>query len=239
MCEQAVRLRFGHNRNQEVVPMPHHRRLIVLLLLAPLALAGCQSAYFAAMEKVGYAKRDILATRVKSASEAQQEAKQEIVSALEQFSRTVNFQGGELEAQYKRLAGKLSDSEEAAARVRTRIGEVESVGDALFREWRQELDKYASPDLRRRSEQQLRATQARYSQMLTAMRQAEARMEPALRPLRDQVLFIKHNLNARAVGGLKGEVVRVDAEVDRLVVDINRAVAEAERFVTSLDGASQ
>lgn len=239
MCEQAVRLRFGHNRNQEVVAMPHHRRLIVLLLLASLALAGCQSAYFAAMEKVGYAKRDILATRVKSASEAQQEAKQEIVSALEQFSRTVNFQGGELEAQYKRLAGKLSDSEEAAARVRTRIGEVESVGDALFREWRQELDKYASPDLRRRSEQQLRATQARYSQMLTAMRQAEARMEPALRPLRDQVLFIKHNLNARAVGGLKGEVVRVDAEVDRLVVDINRAVAEAERFVTSLDGASQ
>ena len=215
--------------------------LLAVLCLAPLSLtlSGCQSAYFAAMEKVGYAKREILASRVKSARDAQQDAKQEIVSALEQFSRTVNFPGGELEAQYKRLAGQLDDGEAAAARVRGRIGEVEDVGDALFREWRQELDKYASPDLRRRSEQQLRATQARYSQMLAAMRQAEARMEPALRPLRDQVLFMKHNLNARAVGALKGEVVRVDAEVDRLVADINRALAEADRFVKSLDEAPQ
>lgn len=235
MCEQAVRLRFGHNRNQEVVPMPHHRRLIVLLLLAPLALAGCQSAYFAAMEKVGYAKRDILATRVKSASEAQQEAKQEIVSALEQFSRTVNFQGGELEAQYKRLDGQLKDSEEAAATVRRRIAEVEDVAGALFREWQQELSQYSSADLRRRSEQQLSATRQRYAQMLAAMKQAESRMEPALRPLRDQVLFIKHNLNARAVGALRGEVTKVDAEVDRLVADINRAVAEADRFVKELE----
>jgi ElaB/YqjD/DUF883 family membrane-anchored ribosome-binding protein len=219
----------------------HRRALFAVLCLAPvlLSLPGCQSAYFAAMEKVGYAKREILASRVKSASEAQQAAKQEIVSALEQFSRTVNYQGGELETQYKRLAGKLDDSEAAAERVRSRIGDVEDVGDALFREWRQELDKYASPDLRRRSEQQLRATQARYRQMLTAMRQAEARMEPALRPLRDQVLFMKHNLNARAVGALKGEVVRVDAEVDRLVAEINRAVTEADRFVKSLDDAPQ
>jgi ElaB/YqjD/DUF883 family membrane-anchored ribosome-binding protein len=219
----------------------HRRALFAGLCLAGvlLSLPGCQSAYFAAMEKVGYAKREILASRVKSASEAQQAAKQEIVSALEQFSRTVNYQGGELETQYKRLAGKLDDSEAAAERVRSRIGDVEDVGDALFREWRQELDKYASPDLRRRSEQQLRATQARYRQMLTAMRQAEARMEPALRPLRDQVLFMKHNLNARAVGALKGEVVRVDAEVDRLVADINRAVSEADRFVKSLDETAQ
>lgn len=221
-----------------------HRRPLLIASLAfvaaaPLLLGACQSTYYAAMEKVGYAKRDILASRVKSARDAQQDAKQEIVSALEQFSRTVNFQGGELEAQYKRLDGKLKDSEEAAAKVRSRIADVQDVADALFREWRQELAQYSSADLRRRSEQQLAATQARYTQMLGAMKQAESRMEPALRPLRDQVLFIKHNLNARAVGALKGEVARVDAEVDRLVADINRAVAEADRFVKTLDEVPQ
>lgn len=213
--------------------------LVASLVIAPLLLGACQSAYYSAMEKVGYAKRDILASRVKSARDAQQDAKQEIVSALEQFSRTVNFQGGELEAQYKRLDGKLKDSEEAAAKVKSRIADVQDVADALFREWRQELAQYSSADLRRRSEQQLAATQARYAQMLGAMKQAESRMEPALRPLRDQVLFIKHNLNARAVGALKGEVARVDAEVDRLVADINRAVTEADRFVKTLDEAPQ
>lgn len=216
-----------------------HRRTLLASLAALPLLPACQSTYYAAMEKVGYAKRDILSSRVKSARDAQQDAKQEIVSALEQFSRTVNFQGGELEAQYKRLDGKLQDSEEAAAKVKSRISDVQDVADALFREWRQELGQYSNADLRRRSEQQLGATRTRYDQMLAAMKQAESRMEPALRPLRDQVLFLKHNLNARAVGALKGEVARVDAEVDRMVADINRAVAEADRFVKTLDEPPQ
>lgn len=211
--------------------------LLPLSFAALLLLSGCQAAYFAALEKVGYAKRDILSSRVKSARDAQEEAKKEIVSALDAFSRTVNFQGGELEGQYKRLNGKLQDGEEAAQSVRKRITDVQDVGDALFREWRQELAQYSNADLRRRSEEQLNDTRVRYDGMLSAMKRAESRLEPALRPLRDQVLFLKHNLNARAVSSLKGEVVRVDAEVTRLVEEINRATAEANRFVQDLDKA--
>lgn len=212
------------------------RIIACLPLFLVLALVtGCQTAYFAAMEKVGYAKRDILSSRVKSARDAQEEAKKEVVSALDQFAKTVNFAGGELESQYRRMAGKLEDSEDAAKKVRARIADVQSVGDALFSEWRQELAQYSSAELRRRSEDQLRQTRARYDQMIGAMKQAESRLEPALRPMRDQVLFLKHNLNARALASLKGEVTRVDAEVGRLVDEINRATAEANRFVNELD----
>ena len=210
-------------------------RLLCLPLGAMLLLSGCQTAYFAALEKVGYAKRDILSSRVKSARDAQEEAKREIVSAMEAFTRTVNFQGGELEAQYKRLNGKLQDGEDAAQSVRKRIVDVQDVGDALFREWRQELGQYSNADLRRRSEDQLTETRVRYDGMLGAMKRAEGRLEPALRPLRDQVLFLKHNLNARALSSLKGEVARVDSEVARLIEEINRATAEANRFVQDLD----
>lgn len=214
--------------------MPRTIACLPLFLVLAL-LTGCQTAYFAAMEKVGYAKRDILSSRVKSARDAQEEAKKEVVSALDQFAKTVNFAGGELESQYRRMAGKLEDSEDAAKKVRARIADVQSVGDALFSEWRQELAQYSSAELRRRSEDQLRQTRARYDQMIGAMKQAESRLEPALRPMRDQVLFLKHNLNARALASLKGEVTRVDAEVGRLVDEINRATAEANRFVNELD----
>ncbi len=207
----------------------------LLLFITLLSLSGCQSAYFAALEKVGYAKRDILSSRVKAARDAQQDAKKEIVNALEAFSQTVNFQGGELETQYRRLAGKLDDSEAAAAVVRKRIADVQDVGDALFREWRQELGQYSSDELRRRSEQQLALTRRRYDAMVGAMKQAEGRLEPALSPLRDQVLFIKHNLNARALASLKGEVARVDSQVSQLVTEINRAIAEADRFIHDID----
>ena len=42
----------------------------------------------------------------------------------------------------------------------------------------------------------MRQTRARYDQMIGAMKRAEGKLEPALQPLRDQVLFLKHNLNA-------------------------------------------
>jgi ElaB/YqjD/DUF883 family membrane-anchored ribosome-binding protein len=205
-----------------------------LLLLSATMLVGCQSTYYAAAEKVGYAKRDILVDRVESARDAQLEAKEEITDALAEFRKVVNFDGGELEARYKSLAAQLEDSEDAANAVHKRIRDVEDVAEALFREWRDELAQYSNVELRAKSEQQLRQTRARYDQMIGAMKRAEGRLEPALRPLRDQVLFLKHNLNAQAIAGLKGEVVQVDAQVNQLIAEIDRATAEANRFIAGL-----
>lgn len=67
------------------------------------------------------------------------------------------------------------------------------------------------------------------------MEWAESRLEPALIPLRDQVLFLKHNLNARAIAGLSSEVVSVQTNVDNLVRDMERAIAQADAFIASLE----
>ncbi|GKS57813.1 DNA repair ATPase [Nitrospira sp.] len=205
------------------------------IVFVGLTLIGCDTLYLGAMEKMGYAKRDILSSRVKAARDAQEEAKQEIQSALEQFGKVVNFSGGDLEATYKKLSGELESSEDRAEAVRKRIADVESVGDALFSEWKSELDQYSSKDLRRKSEQKYNQTRARYSEMLGAMKKSEQRIDPVLRPLRDQVLYLKHNLNARALSSLKGELVKVDAQVNQLVKDMNRSIAEADKFIQGLD----
>jgi hypothetical protein len=207
----------------------------LLYVMTVLMLPGCDTLYMGAMEKLGYAKRDILSSRVKAARDAQEEAKQEIQSALDQFGKVVNFSGGDLESTYKKLNGKLESSEEQAETVRKRISDVESVADALFQEWEKELDQYSSKDLRRKSEAKYTQTKARYGEMLAAMKKAEQRIDPVLRPLRDQVLYLKHNLNATALSSLKGEVVKVDAQVDQLVKDMNRSIAEADKFIQGLE----
>ena len=208
---------------------------ILALAATTLLLAGCETAYYSAMESVGFAKRDILASRVEAARDSQQEAKEEITDALTEFGRVVSYQGGDLEAQYRKLAAQLEDGEEAAAAVRARIRDVESVAEALFDEWQDELAQYSSASLRTQSEKQLRETRARYATLIGAMKRAESRLEPALQPLRDQVLFLKHNLNARAIAGLQGEVARVDAQVNQLVAELNAAIAEANRFIADLE----
>lgn len=212
--------------------------LAVMLLWIPLSLSSCDKAYIATMEKMGYAKRDILSSRVKSARDAQEEAKQEIQSTLEQFGKVVSYEGGDLEDTYKKLSGELEASEDSAEAVKKRIQDVESVAGALFSEWEQELGQYSSADLRRKSQAKLTQTKSRYKDMLSAMKRAEQRIEPVLKPLRDQVLYLKHNLNARALAAIKGELVKVDAQVDQLVKDMNRSIAEADKFIQTMEKES-
>ncbi len=163
--------------------------LAVMLLFMPFGLSSCDKAYMATMEKMGYAKRDILSSRVKSARDAQEDAKQEIQSTLEQFGKVVSYEGGDLEATYKKLNGELDNSEDGAKTVRKKIADVESVADALFSEWETELGQYSNADLRRKSQAKLTQTKSRYKEMLGAMKRAEQRIEPVLKPLRDQVLY--------------------------------------------------
>jgi hypothetical protein len=212
--------------------------LTALILLFPFGLSGCDTAYLATMEKMGYAKRDILSSRVKSARNAQEDAKHEIQTTLEQFGKVVSYEGGDLESTYKKLSSELDASEDSAKAVRKKIADVESVADALFSEWEQELSHYSSADLRRKSQAKLTQTRGRYKDMLAAMKRAEQRIDPVLRPLRDQVLYLKHNLNARALAAIKGELVKVDAQVDQLVKDMNRSIAEADKFIQSMEKES-
>jgi Protein of unknown function (DUF2959) len=109
-----------------------------LLVLAALVLASCQSAYYAALEKLGYPKRDLLVSRVQQARDSQQVAKEQFQSALERFRAVVHFRGGELEAKYTELNAELERSEARAQTVHQRIAAVEEVAEALFKEWEAE-----------------------------------------------------------------------------------------------------
>jgi uncharacterized protein YdiU (UPF0061 family) len=208
---------------------------MITFLTLTLGLSACDTAYIATMEKVGYAKRDILSSRVKSARDAQEDAKKEIQSALDQFGKVLAYQGGDLEDTYKKLNSELQNSEDSAETVRKRIKDVESVADALFSEWETELGQYSSANLRRKSESKLNQTKVHYKDMLGAMNRAEQRIDPVLRPLRDQVLYLKHNLNTHALAAMKGELVKVDAQVDRLVRDMNRSITEADKFIQAME----
>jgi len=207
------------------------------VLLATVLLAGCQTAYYGAMEKFGYEKRDILVSRVDDAREAQQEAKKQFESALAQFIAVTNFSGGELEQQYNKLKSEFDDSEARANTVHKRIADVERVAQDLFTEWEKELTQYTSPDLRRSSQTQLTMTRTRYQELIGAMKRAEKKLDPVLGAFRDRVLFLKHNLNARAIASLKTERARIQADIATLVADMNRSIAEADRFIKDMSAA--
>lgn len=208
--------------------------VIAIAVVAALA-SGCDSLYYKAMRKIGKEKRDILVSRVKDARSSQAEAQQEFKSALERFQAIVQAEGGSLEQKYKQLNEELQRSEDRAKKVKDRIDAVRDVSKDLFKEWNDELGKYSDRALRQQSERELRATRRRTEALIASMSQAHARVEPILVPLRDRVLFLKHNLNARALGALTRELDTVRVDVDELLADLQRSIADADAFIADME----
>ena len=201
---------------------------IICLLLA------CESTYYKTMETMGYHKRDIMVDRVQDARDAQEEAKDQFESALEQFSTVLNFQGGDLEKKYDQLKSEYEASEEKAQAVRLRIDEVENVAEDLFVEWQEELDQYTSSSLKKSSARKLAETKRQYAQLIDAMKRAERKIDPVLNAFRDQVLYLKHNLNARAIASLQSELVSIESDVARLIKEMDASIREANSFIASM-----
>ena len=206
----------------------------VLALL--LAAAGCKSVYYNTMEAFGVEKRDILVDRVETARDKQEAAKERFTTALERFKAVVAFDGGDLEAMYNDLDRDYRQSEKAAAAVSGKIDSVDSVANALFAEWESELDEYDSAELRNASEAQLETTRGRYDQMLAAMRKAEATMPPVLIAMKDQVLFLKHNLNAQAVASIQGTAEGIQRDIESLIQEMQSSIDEANAFIDQMGG---
>jgi len=201
------------------------------MILVSLTAHGCQSVYYDAMEKIGYHKRDLMVSNVEKARDAQQEAKEQFTSALDRFTTVLNVKGGELQDKYDTLNAEYEKSEAKAKAVRDRIASVEDVSAALFKEWEAELKEYSSASLRQNSQKKLTHTRTQYAQLIKTMKRAETKMDPVLAKFKDQVLFLKHNLNAQAIASLKSELVSVEGNISSLIKEMETSIKEADSFI--------
>lgn len=206
----------------------------LLLALLAISLGGCESTYYDTMEKFGIHKREILIDRIEAAQTSQEKGQEQFRDALEQFQAIVNFDGGDLEVIYHQLNSEYEDSVDAADTIRDRIGGVESVAGALFSEWQKELDEYSSASLKRNSQRQLKQTRERFDQLISSMQNAERTIDPVLNNLKDNVLYLKHNLNARAIASLKGELSTVNEDVNTLIEAMQAAINESSAFIDQM-----
>ncbi len=206
----------------------------VMLICSLFAGSGCKSVYYDTMEALGKPKRQLLIGSVQDARDSQILAKEQFVNALDKFKEVTNYSGGLLEDKYDQLKAEYDASETKSKAVKKYIADVKSVAKALFKEWQAELDEYTSEQLRRVSRAKLEDTQLNYDRLIMKMDRASASMNPVLGALNDQVLFLKHELNAQAIVSLKEELVWVEKNTDKLVREMEASIAEAEAFVNAM-----
>jgi len=209
-------------------------RCWVFAVIAGLAISGCRNTYYAAWEKFGVYKRDLLKRKVEAARDDQKVASEQFKDALTRLKEMYGFQGGNLEKTYTTLQRDFDRCTARADDVHKRVKDVETVAEDLFADWEKEIKEINSETLRSDSRAKLRETRARYDDLHSALKRAERSMDPVLSRFHDQVLYLKHNLNAAAIASLKGESTNIQAEISRLLEEMNRAISQADQFINSL-----
>jgi len=205
-------------------------------ILVLVMLAGCKSAYYGTWEKLGWAKRDILVDRVKDARDEQKGAKEQFKTTLQKFQELTGFQGGDLEKEYQQLNSEYEDCADRAKAVASRIKSIDSVAQDMFKEWEVELSQYDDAKLKAISQDKLDKTRSRYHELLALMEKSQATMPPVLKKFHDQVLFLKHNLNAEAISSLQTTSAGIEIDVKQLIADMEASIAEADKFIGNLKG---
>ena len=201
-----------------------------------LATSGCATVTYSALEKVGIEKRDILVDRVEDARDAQEETREELVSAYDALSTLIDHDGGELEKRYKKLDKAVDRSRDARDDLDDRLKSIDRVSRDLFDEWEEELEIYSSDTLRADQTRKLALARRQYAAMRERMQTARNRVDPVLNVLEDNRLFLKHSLNAQALNALRGQVATIDGQVQALIRDMQLAIDDADAFIDNMRG---
>lgn len=201
-----------------------------------IVLSGCASVQYSALEKVGIHKRDILVDRVEDARDAQSETREQLVSAYDELSALVGHEGGELEEKYERLSKEVERSRKATEELDEHLSDIDRVSEDLFDEWESELDLYSSAALRSDQERKLAQARRQFLMMRDRMQIARNRVDPVMAVLTDNVLFLKHSLNAQALSALRGQASVLEGQVDALIRDMQVAIEEADAFINRMRG---
>jgi hypothetical protein len=190
--------------------------------------------FYSARESIGEHKREIVVYQVEQACVSLQETRDEFEDALEHFKNLVCVNETGLEHKYNLLNRQYQFCRSKSDAVSNRIRAIQEISEALFVEWEGELNEYTNRTLRNNSKQQLKAARQNYARLIKTMQRAESKIQPVLAAFKDQVLYLKHNLNARAIAALQHEFIEISIDISQLIYAMEQTIAEASQFVSVL-----
>lgn len=197
-------------------------------------MTSCSSLYYGFWETFGQDKRDLLKSEIENSNEDQKDIKEEFSSTLERIKKEYNFDGGELERTYDYLSTRYEDAKKRQQKLQNRIDKIEEIGADLFKEWKKEALEIKNSKYRRSSLAKLSRTKTQFAKLRANLGKTERRLEAVMSKFKDQVLFLKHNLNAKALGSLKVEFKEIEKGINQLIENINSSRSTNNVFIEKM-----
>ena len=209
-----------------------------LIFLTLIFLVSCanqvRDVKYKTYELVGIEKRDLFKREINNVKDEQEDSKEAFSDALEKLQHFYSFDGGKIEKEYKKLKSSYENSQSEAKDLSESITKLDTVAQDLFKEWKNEIGTMENANLKKDSSKKLKETQDKYASLHKKLKNSEKKMSPILSKLKDQVTYLKHNLNASAIAGLKSEGDRIEADMGKLIQEMKEASREADDFISTL-----
>lgn len=194
-------------------------------------LSSCSTIYYNFWETFGQDKRDLLKSEIEDSNEDQEKIKEEFSNTLEKIKSKYGFDGGELERTYDFLSSRYEDAVKRQTQLKERINNIEEIGNDLFKEWKREALEIKNAKYRRSSLAKLSRTKTQFSKLRADLGKTEKKLEQVMQKFKDQVYFLKHNLNAKAIGSLKVEFKEIEAGINQLIRNIEDSRSTNKVFI--------
>ena len=192
------------------------------------------TAVSAPAQEAGVKQVEQLTNKFGSTVEAITDARAQLVKTMDVYNSIFSEVAKDRKSLYKKLQNEMDTMVKRRGEISTRAEQTRIEADNLFVSWGNSLSGITDPDLRKRSEERLAKTKARYADIQATGRQADDAYAPVMKKLQDQVAYLGHDLNAEAVGSLKGDAAKLTGQVDELKKRIDDLVGSINKNIDAL-----
>jgi chromosome segregation ATPase len=206
-------------------------RLLLLVILS----TSCSTVYYNFWEFLGQEKRELLQTELENITEDQSDVKEDFQDTLTKIRSEYSYKEGSLEKTYDELSGDYKSLNSQAENLSKRIVKAQDIASDLFQEWKEEAWKITNIEFRKESLKKRVSTMTKFKVTVKAIKAVESNMQRVLTKLNDRVLYLKHNLNAKAIGKIKIELKNIEGEIVALIKQINRSNDQANSFIKEMN----
>jgi hypothetical protein len=138
------------------------------------------------------------------------EARDQVQKTIGVYNSIIELTAKDTKGAYKDLGKQTADCEKKVADLGPRVDEMKAGALSYFDAWKAATAAITDPDLRKRAEKRLADSQARYDDIAAAGRDARSRFDSLMTEIRDQSVFLGHDLNPSAISSLKPDAAKLN-----------------------------
>ena len=204
----------------------HDAHLLHDFLRASIVAGLLLSSSFVAADD-GHDRAKDFYEKIDEAENELEETRKRFQKASARYERMLSAKSNQRKDRYEDFVDQTKECEDKREKLDERLEEMDKQAKKFFDAWRKSSKKIGDNGLRSRSHERLEASRVRYERLSDSYRGVMEHYTPLTKAMRDQIVYLSHELNAESTASLSEDAAKIQARVEGFLhlVDESRHLA--------------